>query len=114
METVGKLKEISNMAEVLGPRGWITLSALSNTALSGNVSQTPGILSHVIPEQKRPIFLALVNTNAPARYLPNTHTSTHAYVDNVVLTSCLFVSSLYYFQFHEICANVLSTSAENE
>lgn len=52
------------MAEVLGPRGWTMLSVLSNTSLSGNVSQTPGILSHVITEQKRPIFLALVIRNA--------------------------------------------------
>jgi len=59
------------MAKVLGPHGWTTLSVLSATALSGNVSQTPGILSHVITEQKRPIFLALVIRNASVKHCPD-------------------------------------------
>lgn len=90
----GKLIKISNTAEVLGPRGWTTLTAISNTALSGIVSQTPGILSHVITEQKRPIFLVLVTTNVSVQDLPNIQKPVHAYVDIVVLTTCSIV-----FQF---------------
>lgn len=70
-EMVGKSQETSHMAEVLGPHGWTTLSVLSNTALSGNVSQTPGILIHVITEQKRHIFLALVIKNVSVQDCPD-------------------------------------------
>lgn len=81
------------MAEGLGPRGWTTLSALSSTAPSGSVSQTPGILSRVITEQKRPILPALVIRNAfvYGQTYTLTYACTWGHRSNYLMFTCYLV-----------------------
>lgn len=59
----GTLQEILHMAKVLAPCGWTTLDAMKITNPFGSAHQNRGILSHVITEQKRLIFLVLVSLN---------------------------------------------------
>lgn len=86
-------QQTSNMAEGLGPHGQTTLSALSSTARSGNVSQTPGILSPVITEPKRPTLLALVIRNAIVygQTCALTYACTYGHHSNYFVSTCYLV-----------------------